>query len=148
VAGAALLALGLGIRAWAAGVIHKDRVLSTTGPYAHTRNPLYFGTFFVGLGAAVAGGQLLYLALFLVLFVWVYGRTMRDEARRLEDMFGDDYRAYAEAVPLFLPRATPARLAEPQSTGFDYNRWKANREYEALAGAIVVFGMLVLKLLL
>ena len=38
--GAGLSAAGLSLRAWAAGSIRKDRELATTGPYAHTRNPL------------------------------------------------------------------------------------------------------------
>ena len=41
--GAVLVALGLWIRAWSAGTIHKDEELTTTGPYAFTRNPLYMG---------------------------------------------------------------------------------------------------------
>ena len=52
--------LGLFIRAMAAGFIHKEKQLTTTGPYAFTRNPLYFGSFFLGLGITIAGGQWLF----------------------------------------------------------------------------------------
>lgn len=148
IAGGALVALGLLIRAWSAGVIHKDRVLSTTGPYAHTRNPLYLGTFFLGLGAAIASGQWIFLVLFLVAFIWIYGSTMREEASGLERAFGDEYRAFAEAVPMFVPRLTAAKLLDVKSTGFDLGRWKANREWEALLGAFVMLGALVGKLFL
>lgn len=146
--GGGLVALGLLIRAWSAGVIHKDRVLSTTGPYAHTRNPLYLGTFFLGLGAAAASNQWIFGAIFLLGFVWVYGSSMREEAGRLEGVFGDEYRAFADAVPMFFPRLTPARLSDAKSAGFDLSRWKANREWEALLGAVVMFGVLVGKLFL
>ena len=144
--GGVLVAIGLTIRAWAAGVIHKDQLLSTTGPYAYTRNPLYLGSFFLGLGVAVAAGQWVYVGVFLALFIWVYGSTMLIEARSLEERFGDAYRAFAEAVPLFFPRFIPARLPDAQTTGFDGGRWKAHREWEALLGAVAVFGLLILKL--
>jgi len=41
--------LGLVIRAYAAGFLHKQEILTTTGPYAYTRNPLYFGSSFLAI---------------------------------------------------------------------------------------------------
>ena len=46
--------LGLAVRAYAAGYLHKQEILTTTGPYAYTRNPLYFGSSFLALGAVMA----------------------------------------------------------------------------------------------
>ena len=37
--------LGTGIRGWASGHLRKNAELATSGPYAHTRNPLYLGSF-------------------------------------------------------------------------------------------------------
>ena len=54
-AGALLFALGAAVRTWAAGHIRKREVLAVTGPYAHTRNPLYFGSFLMACGALVMG---------------------------------------------------------------------------------------------
>ena len=48
--------VGALFRAFAAGVIKKDSTLATSGVYALTRNPLYFGSLHMGLGFAVAGG--------------------------------------------------------------------------------------------
>ncbi|MDZ7630439.1 MAG: methyltransferase [Gemmatimonadaceae bacterium] len=42
------------MRAWSTGHIVKNQVLTTTGPYAHTRNPLYLGSFLMALGFALA----------------------------------------------------------------------------------------------
>ena len=47
---------GLAVRAWAAGVIKKDQELTTSGPYAFTRNPLYLGSLLLGSGGVLAGG--------------------------------------------------------------------------------------------
>ena len=45
---------GLWLRAYASGYVKKNRELTTTGPYAHTRNPLYLGSILMAAGFAVA----------------------------------------------------------------------------------------------
>ncbi len=44
---------GAAFRGMAAGVIRKDSQLATAGPYAWTRNPLYFGSSLLAVGFAV-----------------------------------------------------------------------------------------------
>lgn len=144
--GAALTLVGVAMRAWAAGTIHKNAVLTTGGPYAHTRNPLYLGSFLIGLGLMIAGGSLLFLLLFLGFFVAVYSRTMRAEERFLERTFGERFRHYARMVPLFLPRLRPYRPEQPHETSFDMERYLANREWELVLGVIGAFFVLLLDL--
>lgn len=138
---------GAALRAWAAGVIRKDRVLAVSGPYAHTRNPLYLGSFLIGLGLAVAGGRAAFVAAFLVLFAAVYGPTMRREHHALETQFGDAYRAYARRVPPFLPRLRPYRPAGVQVGGtgqrFELERYLSHREYHTALGLLLGFLALV-----
>ena len=50
----ALVLPGLWLRAYAAGYVKKNRELTLTGPYAHTRNPLYLGSMLIAAGFAVA----------------------------------------------------------------------------------------------
>lgn len=57
VLGGAIAAIGLVIRAIAAGHLQKNRELATSGPYAYTRNPLYLGSSLLAAGFAVAGGS-------------------------------------------------------------------------------------------
>src|SRR5262249_26317754 len=45
---------GLIIRVLASGHVRKNEQLTTTGPYAYTRNPLYLGSFVIALGFAIA----------------------------------------------------------------------------------------------
>ncbi len=145
--GVGLAGLGLFIRAMSAGFIHKEKQLTTTGPYAFTRNPLYFGTFFLGLGITIAGGHWAFPILFLAFFAGVYGRTIAGEALLLTELFGDQYRAYADNVPLFLPRPTPWRPeGAPSPPGFDFARYKRNREYEALLGVVAGFVFLTARM--
>ena len=143
--GASMTALGLLIRAWAAGTIHKERELTVTGPYAYTRNPLYVGTLCVGLGFSVAGGHWVWPALFLTFYAGVYGRTMAGEAVLLTEMFGERFEHYAANVPALVPRLTPYRPAWVQGGGFTLARYKRNREWEALLGAVAGFAFLSLK---
>jgi protein-S-isoprenylcysteine O-methyltransferase Ste14 len=145
--GAVLAALGALIRGWAAGTLKKNVELTTHGAYAHTRNPLYVGTFFIGLGVMIAGGRIAFLATFLVFYAAVYGTTMYREARYLERVFGDAYRTYASNVPIFLPRPTPYRTGG-QAPPFEFGRYIANREYQAALGTALGLLALGAKLLL
>lgn len=141
---------GLGVRAWAAGVLDKDRELAVSGPYAFTRNPLYLGSFVIGIGAVIAGGRPWFGFLFLVFFVLMYRGAMIRENDRLAERFGTDYRRYREAVPMFFPRGARyepggASGPEPQARSFSLARYVRNREYEALLGAVAAFALLALK---
>src|SRR5215216_5850418 len=65
--GGAIGLLGLLIRAWASGHIDKAATLAISGPYAHTRNPLYLGSFILGLGFTIAAGVWWLALLFIAL---------------------------------------------------------------------------------
>lgn len=147
-AGATISLVGLAARSWAAGHIRKERELTTHGPYAHTRNPLYVGSFFLGLGVTVAGGRWVFVVLFLLFFLLVYGRTIGGEARLLEDLYGERYRHYAAHVPLVLPRLTAYRPPDDdERASFTLRRYRKNREWEALLGTLAGFAVLVGKML-
>lgn len=137
--------VGLGIRAWAAGHIRKNEVLATTGPYAFSRNPLYLGSFLLGLGFTIASGRWLLALLFAALFLGIYLPVMRVEASTMASVFGRDYERYAEAVPLFLPRLSPYRADDTNNPGFDRSLYLKYREYRAALGLLFAWGVLVVK---
>lgn len=143
--GALVAMAGLLVRAWAAGVIEKERELATGGPYAHTRNPLYLGSLLLGLGVAVAGGHWAWPALFLAFYAVAYGRTMAAEELLLEERFGQRYRTWAAGVPAFLPRVTPWREGDAPAQGFAWARYLRNREWEAALGTAAALGLLALR---
>jgi protein-S-isoprenylcysteine O-methyltransferase Ste14 len=151
-AGGAVALLGLALRAWASGHIRKNDRLAVSGPYAYTRNPLYLGSFVLGLGFTVAASSGVWLfvllcALFASLFLGIYLPVMRVEASTLAELFGDDYARYAKAVPLFLPRLTPYRDAGT-SERFDAGLYLRYREYRAALGLLVAWCVLALKAVL
>jgi protein-S-isoprenylcysteine O-methyltransferase Ste14 len=144
--GFGIAGLGLVIRGWAAGHIRKDEELATGGPYAHTRNPLYLGSFLIGVGVTVAGAQPIFLLLFAGLFLGVYSAQSRVEAAYLTERFGETYIAYAGHVPLLLPRPLPDRTPI-ERTRFIGRRYFLNREWEAALGVLAGFAGLVVKLM-
>lgn len=143
--GAAISLIGLAVRAWAAGHIRKNVTLAISGPYAFTRNPLYLGSFFLGLGFTIAAGRWVLAALFAALFLGIYLPVMRVEANDLAKAFGDEYKRYAASVPLFLPRLTRYQADKAEPAHFDRGLYMKYREYRAAMGMALGWLALVIK---
>ena len=137
--GSGVALIGLAIRAWASGHIRKARVLAVTGPYAYTRNPLYFGTFFLGLGFTVASGVWWLAILFAALFIGIYLPVMSVEAEDIRRIFGQDFDEYSRNVPMFFPRFTQWKKSDEN---FDFGLYLQYREYRAAVGAGVAIAIL------
>ena len=88
--GGAVALIGVLIRAWASGHISKNERLATSGPYAHSRNPLYFGSFLIAAGFAVAAHWSLLVAV-VAFFLLIYYPTMRREIANIEERFPEAY---------------------------------------------------------
>lgn len=146
--GGGVAVIGLALRAWSAGHIRKNDALATSGPYAFTRNPLYLGSFLLGVGFTIASGQPLLAIPFAALFLGIYFPVMRVEAKHLAGTFGQDFDDYARAVPLFLPRLTPYRDVKTQGTRFDASLYLRYREYRAALGLLIAWGVLAIKAVL
>ena len=144
IAGAFLSALGLATRAWASGHIRKNDALATSGPYSYTRNPLYLGSFLLGLGFTIASARWPLALLFAAVFVGIYFPVMRVEASTLATLFGESHQRYAQNVPLFLPRLTPYRDGAG-TKAFDLKLYMRYREYRAGLGLLILWGVLILK---
>lgn len=144
-AGAALGLIGLAIRAYAAGYLHKQAVLTTTGPYACTRNPLYFGSSFLALGVAVATRSSIAAALLLIYFAVVYGFVMRREESELQQQHGALFAAYAAVVPLFFPKLSIKAEMTTDGPQFSWAQYNKNHEYQAAIGfALLLIALLVI----
>ena len=149
-AGLPLTVAGSAIRAWASGHLRKNRELATDGPYAFTRNPLYFGSFLLVLGFAISGGSWP-LGLWLVSFFrLIYQPVIRAEAAHIGQLFGEQYSAWAREVPLFFPRLTPAGgwRQNKGERSFDLQQYLNHREYRLTLGLILVILILIAKIVL
>lgn len=142
VTGGIVAAIGVAIRAWASGHIRKARVLATSGPYAYTRNPLYVGSFILGVGFTVAAGVWWLALIFCALFIGIYLPVMRVEAGDMRTIFGDDFTEYEAAVPLFVPRLSVWKRTDEK---FDFQLYLQYREYRAALGAAIALATLAAK---
>jgi protein-S-isoprenylcysteine O-methyltransferase Ste14 len=143
-AGVSIAILGLLIRAYAAGYLRKHERLATSGPYAFTRNPLYFGSILLAFGFCVASHSwksTLLLAAYLLIF---YPVVIRREQTELRKLYGAPFDEYASRVPAFWPRLTPAA---PSGEHFSWALYRRNREYEAAIGLGVAMSVLIVLML-
>jgi len=140
--GISIAFVGLVIRGWSSGHIRKNKALAVSGPYKFTRNPLYVGSFFLGLGFMIASGLWWLVLLFVVLFFGIYFPVMSVEADELTSIFGDKYKEYADKVSLFLPW-----FSDYESDGkrFEKDLYMRYREYQAGLGFLAVCAVLTAK---
>jgi protein-S-isoprenylcysteine O-methyltransferase Ste14 len=145
VLGASIALVGLGIRAWASGHIMKNDRLATSGPYAHTRNPLYFGSFLIAAGFAIAAHWSL-LLLVIAFFVLVYAPTMERERGNIRGRFPAAYEEYERNVPQFFPRLTPWVPESTEATRFSPALYMKHGEWKASLGFVLAVAWLVLRI--
>ena len=127
IAGLTFMALGEGIRIWAAahlGLIARSSSpraikLVTSGPYAHTRHPLYWGNFCLAFGFSLASGAgSPWFALLVVPgFLALYSGHARREESTLAAAFPDEFEAYRSLVPGFLWAPRPRFASGAGETG-------------------------------
>lgn len=141
--GALVGATGLWLRAYAAGYLHKQEVLTVTGPYAYTRNPLYLGSAILALGTGVATYSWISFLILAGYFTLFYSVVMRREEKELYLHHGAAFEEYARAVPLFIPRFTAAKLFGSSAGSFSYAQYKKNHEWQAAVGFLLLLVVLL-----
>ncbi len=140
-----LVVPGLWLRAYASGYVKKNAELTTTGPYAYTRNPLYLGSMLIAFGFAGAAGSWVIAGALAVLFAAIYGPTIQSEESYLREHF-PGFDDYARAVPRLLPRLRAAGRARGEGGRFSAELWRRHREYNSLIGAVAIYAALAVRL--
>lgn len=132
---------GVWVRAVASGHVKKNEELATSGPYAYTRNPLYFGSIVIALGFALAALRWEIALALVAMFAAIYIPVIRGEEQFLTAQFAG-YAEYCARVPRLLPRWN----AGPEGRfGFSRELYLKHREYNALLGTCAVIAVLVAK---
>ncbi len=130
------------IRTWASGCIVKNDTLTIAGPYGLTRNPLYLGNFFLGLGFVIMSGVIFLPFVFIPLFFFIYDSTITREEEFLTNRYGDCFKIYKNSVPRFFPRIDWAAFSAAFSNScFDWSLIKKHREkntWLAILGVILL----------
>ena len=108
--GAAIGIIGLIIRACAAGYLHKQSILTTTGPYAYTRNPIYLSHLSIWSGWAVFYGSVAVAAGVAVMWLSLTFVVLPYEERGLMRQLGEPYVRYQQHVHRWFGRRGAALL--------------------------------------
>jgi protein-S-isoprenylcysteine O-methyltransferase Ste14 len=132
--GVLLIVAGWVLRMWAQkhlGYRLKiKRRVTTSGPYALVRNPLYIANTLVILGAVAMCEVIWMLPMTILWCALIYSFVVRYEEAHLAAKYGRDYLDYLHTVPRWLPR-----LARP--TGESH--FKSSNGQILLAELYVVF---------
>jgi protein-S-isoprenylcysteine O-methyltransferase Ste14 len=123
-----MLLTGLAIRSWSAGTLNKSRELTTVGPYALVRNPLYVGSFFMMFAFCLFCRDWPTLVFVAGPMAFLYWLQVRFEEHRLANLFPSQWPAYAQRTPRFFP----TRFSREALQGWSLSEWKRNREYRGL----------------
>src|SRR5579863_8048574 len=143
IGGAVFVVAGLIIRALASGHVQKNEQLTTTGPYAYTRNPLYLGSLILAVGFAILARNWWIGAALVLIFLAIYLPVIRGEESFLGEHF-PEFAEYARQVPRLLPRLTSF---ENGRGAFSWDLYWKHREYNAALGAVAMLVVLTAKLL-
>jgi protein-S-isoprenylcysteine O-methyltransferase Ste14 len=136
--------VGQSIRIWSSGHIHKNQLLTITGPYSLSRNPLYVGSFILGLGFMVAMGVIWLAVVFLLFYVSVYAFTIRWEEEALRSRFPIEYDDYSQSVPRFLPLL---RIPRYRKGEFSWSQVTKHKELQNASVVLIVYAILWGKVL-
>ena len=142
-AGSVLITTGLAIRAAASGHVRKNEQLTTSGPYAHTRHPLYLGSLIMAAGFSLAARSWWIALMTILIFLVIYVPVMLAEETFLRQKF-PQFQDYADGVPRLWPRLTSF---SSDHGSFSWKLYGQHREYNALMGSVAMLAALAVKLL-
>lgn len=140
--GAAIMMFGECIRFLGAGTLMRYKKITVTGVYSYTRNPLYIGSFFIGIGACIMGRDMIFTVLFLVVYLLVYSKVIQREERYLAICYGEDYKHYLQEIPRIFPRRFNLQRALSE---MKLSMALRNGEHLTVLGIIAVWIIIVVK---
>lgn len=143
--GVVFAVLGIAVRLWASGHVKKDKELALTGPYAFVRHPLYVGNHLITFGFCLASGLWWSLLAWIVLGLYFYPQTIRDEDRLLARLFPEQWPQWAHQVRALIPRLTPYRAQQPWHASWSL-RVSLRKNGEPIIAALLLLFLYLLYL--
>jgi protein-S-isoprenylcysteine O-methyltransferase Ste14 len=109
--GGLCLCAGICLRIWAQSHLRYRlsvrKTLTTGGPYAYVRNPMYIGNAIIVIGACLSSELFWSAPIMLVWCAVVYHLVVQYEEPSLSARYGDTYRQYAAQVRRWIPSVRP-----------------------------------------
>lgn len=114
--------------------------LVTTGIFNHCRNPLYVGNILMLAGVGILSNSLIYMAIFIPLFLFIYQAIVLAEENFLRGKFGASFESYCRRVNRWIP---DLRGISDTFEGmhFKWKRWilkEYNTQYVWLTGIALI----------
>jgi len=137
--GIALALFGECIQLWASAHLRKNVDVVMSGPYALTRNPMYVGRFFVGLGFMLLTWRWFLIAPYIVGFgLYAQARVLGEEAH-LRSLFEERYSDYCAATRRWFPW--------PPRRRFSDERWSwqcvlRNHQLRVTAAVVIILALI------
>ncbi|MBM23123.1 MAG: hypothetical protein CMD78_02510 [Gammaproteobacteria bacterium] len=131
---------GLLIRLYASGFVYKNKELSTSGPYAYVRHPLYTGNILILIGISFAAGSISALVISIIFFWFYYPAAIEYEDRKLKSLFPDSWDSWSQQTPALVPKFKFNRLNLAEWS------WEKSlkKNYEPVIFAFVLFWLIFL----
>ena len=135
-----IILLGLATRMYASGFVLKNKELSTTGPYAFVRHPLYTGNIMILIGLCLING-FFWSFVTAFIFLWFYYPTAIEyEDRKLKSLFPDTWEEWASITPALMPKMD---LNGKIFSRLDLRSWSLKKSLVANYEPVIVVYVLV-----
>ena len=118
--------------------------LVSTGIFSHCRNPLYVGNILMLLGVGILANSLIYVAIIMPLFLFIYQAIVLAEEHFLRGKFGADFDAYCAKVNRWIP-SLKGISATFSSMEFNWKRWVL-KEYTTQFIWLAGIALLIIRL--
>jgi protein-S-isoprenylcysteine O-methyltransferase Ste14 len=118
--------------------------LVSTGIFSHCRNPLYVGNILMLLGVGILANSLIYVAIIMPLFLFIYQAIVLAEENFLRGKFGADFDAYSARVNRWIP-SLKGIGATFSSMEFNWKRWVL-KEYTTQFIWLAGIALLIIRL--
>lgn len=118
--------------------------LVSTGIFSHCRNPLYVGNILMLLGVGILANSLIYVAIIMPLFLFIYQAIVLAEENFLRGKFGADFDAYCSRVNRWIP-SLKGIGATFSSMEFNWKRWVL-KEYTTQFIWLAGIALLIIRL--
>lgn len=142
-AGIGYIIAGMLVRLWSNGYAIKNDKLTTSGPYAFVRNPLYLGTFLIALGFVIFLKMSWIGLAFIGALAFMYYKTIQGEQGMLSAKFGDAYAKYKAKVPAMIPSLLP--YPEGEKWPFNLKRLIDSKEHKVVIWVTILISVFHLK---
>ena len=135
-----IILLGLATRMYASGFVLKNKELSTTGPYAFVRHPLYTGNIMILIGLCLINGFFWSFIIAFIFFWFYYPAAIEYEDRKLKSLFPDTWEEWASITPALMPKMD---LNGKIFSRLDLRSWSLKKSLVANYEPVIVVYVLV-----